>query len=185
MSGMRYYAVNGVLLKGYHKVGGERYYFDEVTGENGGASKEIWNEIKRSKSKTKYLVSVSIKNHRVNVFTKKSGKWVIKYQWKCITGMNDTTEKGEKFTPRGSWIINGKKLKYMSNKGHTCYLATNFYGGCFIHSELYAPEMTMKKIIDGKLGESRSSGCVRVQYKNAQWVYKNIKKGTRVISRFA
>lgn len=185
ISGKRYYAVNGVLLKGYHKVGGERYYFDEVTGENGGASKEIWNEIKRSKSKTKYLVSVSIKNHRVNVFTRKSGKWVIKYQWKCITGMNDTTEKGEKFTPRGSWIINGKKLKYMSNKGHTCYLATNFYGGCYIHSELYAPEMTMKKIIDGKLGESRSSGCVRVQYKNAQWVYKNIKKGTRVISRFA
>ena len=180
--GWKYYYRNGALLKGQNTIGSEPYFFDS-DGVYRGASKGMWDNIKGASSKTKYLVSISIKYHRVNVFTKVKGVWTPKYQWKCATGRNDSTKTKRQFTPRGSWLISGKKLNYMTSDGHTAWLATNFYKSCYMHSIIYK-ENSKTEILDGNLGDSRSGGCVRLAYKNAEWIFKNIKKGTRVVSYF-
>ena len=178
-SGKKFYYINGYKAKGSYTIGGEPYYFDEETGECHGASYNVWKLAKNASSGTKYLIGLSVNKHRVNVFEKKDGEWVMKYQWRCTTGVNPNHSREGNFTPRGVYKI-GKKLRYFGDT-YTVWWASNFTGAVWFHSVLYNPGSTTE-IQDGRLGIAASHGCVRLAIENSKWIYDNADAGTRVIS---
>ena len=57
--------------------------------------------------------------------------------------------------------------------------ATRIKGSYYYHSILYDPSGT--RIIDDRLGEALSHGCIRLAPENAKWIYDNILDGTTVV----
>ena len=176
-NGDKYYYRDGKPLVGAHTINGNPYYFSKSDkGRLLGAEYEMWEEIKDKTSKTKYLVAVSRSLNRTCVYYKNNGKWSLKYYWKCTTG-----EEGV-WTPRGSFLV--PKIKtHLNSFGDSTYVvwyATRFKNACYFHSVLYRPG-SKTKLVDGRLGQNLSHGCVRLKLENAKWLYDNIDAGTRVV----
>ena len=178
IDGKKYYYINGSRVKGSRYVGGEHYYFDPVTGECHGASEKVWERCKNESSDTKYMVTISIDYHRVNVFENVDGEWAMKYQWACTTGENDKVDENGHYTPRGSWQVRFKTKSFGDT--FSVWYATNFYKAFYTHSILYN-HGSMSVVQDGRLGVSASHGCVRLSMSHAKWIYENCAKGTRVV----
>ncbi len=177
LSGKKYYYKNGKPLKGNYKISGSKYYFDKSSGVLRGASTTMWNKVKNKTSKTKYLVAVSRELNRVCVYKKSNGSWVVYKYMKCTTGAKSTP------SPRGSFTV-PKKKTYLGffglGRDYYCWYATRIVGGVYFHSVLYQPA-SKTALYDGRLGQNLSHGCIRLELKNAKWMYDNIKPGTKVV----
>lgn len=176
-SGRKYYYRGGKPLKGTHRVNGPKYFFGKNTGVLLGSSSKMWSKIKDVGSRTKYLIAVSRDQNKTCVYQRNNGEWVVKYYWNCSTGASVSR------TPTGYFSVPDKKprRKYFGNeKGYTCWYATRIYKGYFFHSVLYYPASQVN-ILDGRIGQNVSHGCVRLKKSNALWLYKNIKCGTKVV----
>lgn len=57
--------------------------------------------------------------------------------------------------------------------------ATRIKGGYYYHSILY--DSTGSYVIDPRLGEALSHGCIRLATDNAKWIYENIPDMTTTI----
>ncbi len=178
----KFYYTNGVTAKGEQVIGDEKYYFDPTTGECRGVSLAAWNAIKNAKSGTKYAITVSIENKRVNIYKNINNSWVMQNQWKCTTGMNVAGKDAkEYFTPIGDFSVVGKLNSFGDEeKTYTVWYATRIWGPIYFHSVLY-DYRSMDVIIDGRLGIAASHGCIRLSMENAKWIFDNAKFGTRVI----
>ncbi len=176
-NGKKYYYKNGKPLVGSHVISGNHYYFSKsAKGKLMGADYEMWEMVRDQKSKTNYLIAVSRDLNRTCVYYKKDGVWTLKYYWKCTTG-----EIGI-WTPRGSFSVPKIKphLKSFGDSTYVVWYATRFKGACYFHSVLYRPG-SKTKLVDGRLGQNLSHGCVRLKLENAKWIYDNIDPGTRVV----
>lgn len=176
-NGRKYYYKEGKPLKGTHKINGKKYFFGKNTGVLLGESSKMWSKIKDEGSETKYLIAVSRDENKTCVYQRNNGEWVVKYYWICSTGASVSR------TPTGYFSVPDKKPRreYFGNeKGYTCWYATRIYKGYFFHSVLYYPASQVN-ILDGRLGQNVSHGCVRLKKSNALWLYKNIKSGTKVV----
>ena len=172
--GRKYYYKSGTMLKGKEFWIGKLKYYCDGSGIWRGASKAMWKKVNGKSSKTSMLIATSRTRHAVVVYKKIDGKWCAQYEYLCSIG-----KKGSS-TPRGTYKVRGKKLKF--GKGHTCWYATRWhpYYNAYFHSVLYKTG-SKTKIKDGRLGKNISNGCVRVSLKNAKWIYDNVKVGTKVI----
>ena len=145
-----------------------------------------YKKIAATYSKTNYAISVDLTNHRVCVFEResKSSPWKLKFYWICSNGASLTP------TPAVNVLTNGYK-RYQNPTyrpdgtvfGSSFYYMTFFTKGKYFHTPLYK-KGSKTKFADARMGRSISHGCVRLQTPNAIWVYKNIKKGTRVITYY-
>lgn len=126
----------------------------------------------KKKSKTKWLVLVDKKTHRVGIFKGKKGNWKLKKFWKCGDGKKSTP------TPSGTFKIKGKG-KYFDSGSARCYYFTNFKPHFYFHSVLCSPR-TGRPFGGKQLGVGVSHGCVRLAKGNARWLQKHIPKGTTV-----
>lgn len=124
------------------------------------------------KSPTDYLMITDLKNKYTYVFKKNEGKFVQLYKWRCTVGKPSTP------TIKGTFYINGRKPSFGTNLYMAKY-ATRIKGGYYYHSILY--NSTGKYVIDSRLGQALSHGCIRLQTVNAKWVYENIPDKTTVI----
>lgn len=176
------YYVNGRKFNGQKKFGGEYHYF--VRGEFVAATKLMWSGVKNAKSRTKYLVITDCNNNRTYIYKGKKGDWKIYKRFKCTTGMGgkNATPKVNRYKPGGNKIKFGGYNNAATKSGpYTCWFASRFQGSCFYHSVIYHRD-SQKRIMDGRLGVSKSHGCIRVPLTQALWMYRNIKKGTRIIT---
>lgn len=123
-------------------------------------------------SKTKYIIMVNCKTHKVGIYKGKKGSWKNVKYWSCTTGKSSTPTK------KGVFTVKAKGLAFGS--GYTCWYYTQFYGNYLFHSVLYQPG-SKTRIKDGRLGISASHGCVRLNINNAKWIYNNIPRGTKVV----
>lgn len=122
-------------------------------------------------SRTNWLLAVDTNACTVGVFRGSQGNWSLDRSFLCSVGAwNSPTKKGD-FTVG----IKG----YAFGHGYTCYYFTQFSGDYLFHSVKYYPGTF--NIMDGRLGEHISAGCVRLHIDNAWWIYANIPAGTRVI----
>jgi SH3-like domain-containing protein len=123
-------------------------------------------------SKTKYLIWVDLYRQRVNVFTGKKGSWKLLKTMDCASGRNTSP------TVRGSFTVTWRGPKLYSNDVIAKY-KTNFYGAYYFHSTLYS-RYNESRVIDSRLGQRLSHGCIRLATTNALWIYNNIGNGTKV-----
>ena len=163
---------NGGRLKPY--IRGNRCSFPLIYSKSNKGSyistdysveeKEKFVNDKGLSSGTKYLIWVSQYTQRVNFFVKENGRWKYVKNYRCSSGKASTP------TAVGDYKIH-KKMR----SRHGIPYWTSFYSNMSIHTK---PTWKSAKV----LGSPKSGGCVRVEKPNAYWVYKNIGKGTRLIT---
>lgn len=122
-------------------------------------------------SNTNWLLMIDTAACRVGVYNGRQGNWNQVFYWAASPGKPSTpTVKGE-FTVglRG----------YVFGHGYSCYYWTQFYGDYLFHSVLY--NQNSSTIMDGRLGQQLSHGCVRLAIENAKWINQNIPSGTKVV----
>jgi lipoprotein-anchoring transpeptidase ErfK/SrfK len=171
---------NSVLYNGELKINGQRYYFEN--GRHVAERKLMWDGVKNAKSKTKYLVITHCKYNWTYVYTGRQGNWRIYKRFRCTTGADRTpTPKVNRYKPGGNKFKFGGYNATRKRKPYTCWFASRFQGSCFYHSVLYWRN-SRTHVMSPKLGVSKSHGCIRLDIDDAWWMYKNIKKGTRIIT---
>ncbi len=124
------------------------------------------------KSPTPFLLTTDLKSKQTYVFEDVKGTWKELYKWPSTIGAAETP------TITGTFHINGRKPFFGTERYQVKY-ATRIKNGYYYHSILYDPTGT--KIIDDRLGESLSHGCIRLAPENAKWIYNNIMDGTTVV----
>ncbi|MCH3971797.1 MAG: L,D-transpeptidase [Oscillospiraceae bacterium] len=125
-------------------------------------------------SPTSYLFLVDTSNHHVCAY---SGS---RYNWKLIRSFACTN--GAPATPTIKGTFHTQSRGYYFDSGVArCFYYTQIYGGYMFHSVLYSQTPTPTTIIDGRLGQALSHGCVRLALDNAKWINKSIPLGTTVV----
>lgn len=125
------------------------------------------------KSPTINLITTNLKNRLTYVFKKdQNNQWKLIYKWSCTVGKPSTP------TITGTFYITGRKPYFGSDTYRVKY-ATRIRGSYYYHSILFNAEGT--EIIDDRLGEALSHGCIRLAVENAQWIYDNVLDTTTVV----
>lgn len=124
------------------------------------------------KSPTSYLLTTDLKSKQTYVFENVKGTWKELYKWPSTIGAVATP------TITGIFHINGRKPSFGTDR-YQVKDATRIKNGYYYHSILYDPTGT--KVIDDRLNEALSHGCIRLAPENAKWIYENILDGTTVI----
>ena len=191
-----YFGSDGAARTGWQAIGAEWYYFYKVNDKYGGvecamaanvkidgwqltssgamvstAATKMTSKAQIYKSSSKYLILVDRNACRVGIFKGKAGDWKQEKYWKCSPGKPSTP------TVSGVFKV-GSKGRYFDSGSARCHWYTQFKGNYLFHSVLYTKS---GKISDGRLGMKLSHGCVRLDIKNAKWIYDNIPRGTTVV----
>jgi len=138
-------------------------------------TKENYVNERGCKSNTKYLVWISQYTQRVNVFKGSKGKWKLYKTMHCATGVIDSRYSP---TPRGTFKVY-KKANSVKRNTWYCNTWTYFNGGTAMHTRTKKYGGGYK---NATMGKPVSNGCVRMYDNDAKWIYKNIPKGTTVVS---
>ncbi|MFZ5969929.1 MAG: L,D-transpeptidase family protein [Bacillota bacterium] len=145
--------------------------YEEVVSEKEKLETTI-NE-KDFSSETNNYLWVDTNKNLIYVFEGESKNWSLTKTMVCTDGKASTPTVKGNFTIKGRapWLTsyNGKvKAKYK----------VRFFEDYYFHSILFDSEG--KNIVDSRLGQSLSHGCIRLSVDDAKWVYDNIKDGTGV-----
>lgn len=126
-------------------------------------------------SSTNYLILTEINRQKTHVFTKNNKAWQLSKTFSCSTGLNisPTTRGIFKISDRSPWF-------YSDRLAAGARYWMRFNGQYLFHS---TPMDKHKNIIpqENKVGEKRSSGCIRLMLDDAKWLYQNIPKDTTVV----
>ncbi len=125
-------------------------------------------------SKTDYLILVNRSLHMVAVYQKSGDGYTLVNSFRCTVGAGDSQ------TITGEYDINGR-LYYFDHDKSRLFYATRIYRGYFFHSVIYRQDPTPTQIIDGRIGQDLSLGCVRLEIDNAKYIYDSIPNGTKVV----
>ncbi|WP_315073935.1 L,D-transpeptidase [uncultured Clostridium sp.] len=123
-------------------------------------------------STTNYLILVSLRSFKVNIYKGSTNKWNLIHSYICTIGKPSTP------TPKGTFTVGIKGLYFGVNKGYKCWYFTQFKGNYLFHSIIYNLDGSIR---DGRLGMKLSDGCIRLSKENAKWIYDNVPRGTKVI----
>jgi lipoprotein-anchoring transpeptidase ErfK/SrfK len=81
--------------------------------------------------------------------------------------------------------VTGKGYSFGGDdRGYTCYYYTQFYGDYLFHTRLYSPYSDPyddNNLVDGRMNQCVSQGCVRMYTEDARWLYDNIPYDTTVV----
>lgn len=122
---------------------------------------------KSRKSKTNYLVWVSLDKQRINIYKGSNKNWTLKKVFKCSTG-------AENGTPLGDFTIRKKMPSFTGQYGSPLWYYMDFAGSGFhkwpgpIDRKLY-----------GK--HTASHGCIRLSLSDISWMYKHLPVTTKVV----
>jgi peptidoglycan hydrolase-like protein with peptidoglycan-binding domain len=125
---------------------------------------------------TPYRLRISLADQRVYVYKLMPNN---QYEWIrsfiCSTGLGDST-------PRGVFTNTGPGNRWHYFKKFMCWAQYAYYieGDIMFHSVIYSAqnENTLRYSSLFMLGRKASHGCVRLNVKDARWIYQNCKKGT-------
>ncbi|MCT4593429.1 MAG: L,D-transpeptidase family protein [Anaeromicrobium sp.] len=124
-------------------------------------------------SKTNYYIWINTKANVVYVFEGENKNWNLTKTMVCTDGKASTP------TIKGNFTITGRALWLTSYNGKVrAKYKVKFFGHYYFHSVLF--DSRGKNIVDSRLGQSLSHGCVRLSVDDAKWVYDNMNDGTGV-----
>ena len=189
-----YMNANGVMQTGWLNLNGTWYWLDTASGAMGTgwiwdgsayyfcASDGHWINVNVQwrdmfdwaqgySSATNYLILVDTQNCRVGIYYGRYGAWAPVKEFICSPGAPSTP------TVKGEFTVQNKG--YVFGNGYSCYYYTQFYSDYLFHSVLYYQNTS--RIMDGRLGQRLSHGCVRLAIENAKWIYDNVPRGSKVV----
>lgn len=125
-------------------------------------------------SKTPYLIWVSPRTQKVNVFMGGQNKWKLQKSFSCSTGANKTP------TPIGTYEYCARDTAWIKPEYQVRpVLYFDVYRGLAFHSRLYSPDGS--RMIDATIGRPASHGCVRMYDDDIAWLQLYMTFGTKVV----
>ena len=138
------------------------------------ADKTLWVNAKGFASDTEYLIWVSLKYQRCNIFQGEQGAWELIRSG--IVGTGATWSP----TPEGVWKTTYKQEYGWTTATYTVKPVVRFKGGGYaFHSRLYYPNSST--LSDPSIGFPVSHGCIRMYDEDIQWIFDNIPENTTVV----
>ena len=133
---------------------------------------------KECESKTEWLIVVDCANNRMGIFRGAKDAWTNTEFITVSCGAADgrETERGTFAVEDRGYSFNGFDEEFRAY--YTCYYWVRFAGPYLIHSQPYHLESF--DLMDDRIGQNVSQGCVRLPLEKAKWVYDNIPIETTV-----
>ena len=117
-------------------------------------------------SETNYFIWVDIYRNETYVLKKENGFFFLEKRLACSTGANITPTK------RGLYTILDKGTHFYSRDNtYICYNYLKYSGSYLLHSFPYSLD---KKVLDDRLYERVSNGCVRYTFEDSLYLYNDI-----------
>lgn len=127
------------------------------------------------KSETGYLLWADLA--RLNVYVLEYGD----EGWNVLKTLPCTVGDAYHPTPTGNYILDYKCTCIGKENMYLCRYAMCFYGSYMFHSVLY--DWGGESIIDGRLGERVSHGCIRLSPEDSRTLYHTVPVGSTVFIR--
>ncbi len=172
LNGQKYYLNpynDGIKLgQGWAYIGAYKLYFNS----EGALVEDVDAILGRCSS---YEIQVNKQTNCVTVYAPDGANGYIIPVKSMICSVGNPTPVGTFYTPA--------KYRWKSLIGNVWgQYSTRFYGGCLFHSVPYAATDIRSLVVTyfNQLGTTRSAGCIRLQVKDAKWIYDNCPLGTKV-----
>jgi hypothetical protein len=158
------YVVRNVV---YTAPDGSKYYGDNdgVLGALPCLYSDMYSRAQGYSSSASTLILVDTVGNRIAIYSGQEGAWSPLIEARCVSGAPATP------TIKGSYSTTGFTRTSLSTDGRARW-CTQISGGYFFHTILTS---------ESELGNNLSHGCIHLSVGNAQWIYNNVHKGTRVI----
>ena len=121
------------------------------------------------KSKTGYLLWTDLSRFLTYVLEYGDEGWQVVRRIPCALG--DASHP----TPAGSFEVDYKCTSIGKENTYLCRYAMCFYGSYMYHSVLY--DWGGERLIDERLGERVSHGCIRLSPEDSRWLYTTVPVG--------
>lgn len=134
--------------------------------------KENFVNVKGYSSASSYLVWVSLKTQKVNIFAGSQGKWKLAHAYSCCSGKNSTPTIAGVFQYQyrnDSWDFGAYYVKQVMV----------FNGGHAFHTRTYVK--TTGQLLDATIGKPASHGCIRMYDADVNWMAANLPFRTTVV----
>ena len=128
--------------------------------------------VKGYSSSTKYLIWISHYTQQVTIFKGSKGKWKIVRSCPCSSGKASTP------SPKGVFKTSYKETGWYYVNTKELYV-THWCGRNSFHTR---PLYNDGSVCSPAMGRPASHGCARLPNSDAYYIYKNIPKGTTVVS---
>ena len=130
---------------------------------------EYYANTKDFTSITPYYLWVDLWRQKLYVFYAKHNDWLLVKEIPCATGKPTTPTVRGTFTllERGEALHSSERVHYW----------IKFYKNYLFHSLPLGPQ---NEVIDHRLGEPISNGCIRLLEEDAKWLYETIPNETTV-----
>lgn len=125
-------------------------------------------------SATNFLVLVDRANHVVSAYQGSQNNWQRVNRFACDVG------KPSSPTVTGNYEIGSRGLYFVTGVNHRCWYWTQIYGNYLFHTVPYDNSSSPVHIVDNRMGQDVSQGCVRLYIENALWIYNTIPRKTKV-----
>ena len=123
---------------------------------------------------TRYLLWTDLWRLETYVLKKEEGRWSLLRRLPCSVG--DAANP----TPEGFYHIGVHRASFGRSGYYKAVYAMQISGNYLYHSILLAEN---GEILDGRLGERISHGCIRHSLEDSRWLYETIPDGTSVLIR--
>ncbi|MDY2888154.1 MAG: L,D-transpeptidase [Candidatus Caccosoma sp.] len=141
---------------------------DETKNKDSLSAEEIELYVNNStlSSKTNYLIWVDLYRIETYVLQKNDNHYFLIKRLNCASGANITPTK------RGIYTIGNKGTHfYGRDNTYICYNYLQYSGSYLLHSFPYSLD---KKVLDNRLKERVSNGCIRYSFDDSKYLYDNI-----------
>lgn len=140
----------------------------------------IVERARECESETEWLIVVDCANNRMGIFRGAKDAWTNTEFISVSCGADDgrETERGTFAVEDRGYSFNGFDEEFRAY--YTCYYWVRFAGPYLIHSQPYHLESF--DLMDDRIGQNVSQGCVRLPLEKAKWIYDNIPIGTTVVT---
>lgn len=164
--GVAWYAVNKPTPADDHEAVMKRYRKVTILDKVDAKAQAV-------KSDTPYQIQIDCTTHQLYIYKGSTNNWQRIHKWPCGDGKPSTP------SPRGVTKVTEKWLHF-GEPNDTCWYATMYRSPVYLmHSVVYYPG-SKTRVMDGRVGQGVSHGCVRLKIENAKWIYDNIPIGTTV-----
>ena len=141
---------------------------DETKAKDSLSDEEIELYVNNStlSSTTNYLIWVDLYRIETYVLQKNDNHYFLIKRLNCASGANVTPSK------RGIYTISNKGTHFYSRDNtYICYNYLQYSGSYLLHSFPYSLN---KKVLDNRLKQRVSNGCIRYSFDDSKYLYENI-----------
>lgn len=125
--------------------------------------------------KTRYFIWTDLTRLSTYVLEKRENGWRLLRRLPCSAG--DAAHP----SPEGLFSLGVHRLSFGRAGYYSAAFALQISGNYLYHSVLLSPDG--ERVIDGRLGERISHGCIRHSLEDSRWLYETVPDGTAILIR--